>query len=126
MNVFNIPHGGALSRRFLGASITVAAILLTTVSGASRKFYDDDPITREPETRDASGVRGREINLIYDLAPNMFGHPGDDASNVRARNINTIDEVPDSSWFTNRILGRPISLEEAGRGPLEGPGPTPP
>jgi hypothetical protein len=22
---------------------------------------------------------------------------------LRAKNINTIDEVPDSSWFTNRI-----------------------
>ena len=41
---------------------------------------------------------------------------------VRARNINTIDEVPDSSWFTNRILARPLSVDEAARGPLTGNG----
>ena len=38
-------------------------------------------------------------------------------------NVNTIDEVPDSSWFTNRILARPVSIEEAVRGPLTGDGP---
>ena len=32
---------------------------------------------------------------------------------MRAHNINTIDEVPDSSWFTNRILARPLSIDEA-------------
>jgi hypothetical protein len=33
--------------------------------------------------------------------------------------------VPDSSWFTNRILARPLSIEEAVRGPVTGPGPAP-
>ena len=42
------------------------------------------------------------------------------APTPRAGNVNTIDEVPDSSWFTNRILARPVSLEEASRGPLNG------
>jgi len=47
------------------------------------------------------------------------------AAGSRAGNINTIDEVPDSSWFTNRILARPVSVEEITRGPLEGTGPKP-
>src|SRR4030095_15459918 len=42
------------------------------------------------------------------------------------QNINTIDEVPDSSWFTNRILSRPVSVEEAAKGPITGDGPAPP
>jgi hypothetical protein len=94
------------------------------VSTTTRKFYDDDPIAREPETQDASGVRDRDIDLIFDLSRNLFGRPGDPAENVRARNINTIDEVPDSNWFTNRIFARVVSTEEAARGPLVGAGPA--
>jgi hypothetical protein len=55
----------------------------------------------------------------------LFARPGDPTRNVRARNLNTIDEVPDSSWFTNRILARPLSIDEAVRGPLTGEGPAP-
>ena len=32
---------------------------------------------------------------------------------MRALNVNTIDEVPDSSWFTNRIGRRPMSARRA-------------
>jgi hypothetical protein len=39
--------------------------------------------------------------------------------------VNTIDEVPDSSWFTNRIVSRPVSAEEAARGPLTNREPAP-
>ena len=70
-----------------------------------------------------------EIDLFIDLATNLFGHPGDPTPDVRARNVNTIDEVPDSSWFTNRILARPLTPDDAvtrsahrqraGAGPLE-------
>ena len=34
---------------------------------------------------------------------NLFVTSGYKPSGTRAKNINTIDEVPDSSWFTNRI-----------------------
>ena len=33
--------------------------------------------------------------------------------------------MPDSSWFTNRIVARPLSIEEAVRGPLRSNGPSP-
>ena len=60
------------------------------------------------------------IDLPSDVVINMFGRPGGIALNVQAQNINTIDEVPDSSWFTNRIVARPVTLEELARGPLVG------
>ena len=90
----------------------------------ARKFYPDDPIAVEPETQDASRVIPWKIDLFYDLLLNQFAHPGDPAR-PRAKNINTIDEVPDSSWFTNRILARPVSIADAVRGPLTGEGPAP-
>jgi hypothetical protein len=93
--------------------------------GAQHRFFDDDPLAREPETQDASKVQEWEIDLFLDLAANLFGRPGDPASDVRARNVNTIDEVADSSWFTNRILAKPISPEDLSRGPNTGTGPAP-
>jgi hypothetical protein len=36
-----------------------------------------------------------------------------------APNVNSMDEVPDSAWFTNRIGARPMTLEEVSRGACE-------
>lgn len=103
-------------RRGLSAAIVLATIALTAVSGGGRKFYDDDPLGREPETQDASGVAARDIELLYDLPYNLFALPRP-TGHVRAQNVNSIDEVPDSSWFTNRILARPVTIAELLRGP---------
>ena len=97
----------------------------TLLDGAERRFYDDDPLTREPETQDASRAREWEIDLFIDLATNLFGHPGDQAPDVRARNVNTIDEVPDSGWFTNRILTRVVTPGELSGETLPGGGSAP-
>ncbi len=93
--------------------------------GATVHFFPDDPLAREPESQDAAGVRAHEIDLIIDLAINLFGRPGDPTTGVRARNVNTIDEVPDSNWFTNRVVARPLTIAELARGPLAGDGPAP-
>ncbi|MBA3818122.1 MAG: hypothetical protein H0X17_04475 [Deltaproteobacteria bacterium] len=42
---------------------------------------------------------------------------------VRARDTNALDEVPDSTWFTNRIGVRELSLDELRSGPNDGNGP---
>jgi hypothetical protein len=101
----------------VSAGLTLAASTVT--------FRADDPLTREPETQDASKATPWSIGLLLDLATNLFARPGDSAVGVRAGNVNTIDEVPDSSWFTNRILARPVSLDEVTRGPGDGSGPAP-
>ncbi len=112
---------------FLGLTLLLAAAVAPPSGlGAQRpRFYADDPLQREPETQDASKVQAREIPLTPDLLQNLFGKPGDPALNVRAQNINTADEVPDSSWFTNRIYTKPLSVDEIARGPLTTEGPAP-
>jgi hypothetical protein len=106
-------------------TLVIALLTSTTVVGASApKFLPDDPLQTEPETQDASGVSPLSIDLFYDLLLNQFTRPGL-APGARSKNVNTIDEVPDSSWFTNRILARPLSIEEAVRGPLTTDGPAP-
>src|SRR5258705_6843877 len=104
------------SRWMVVACTLVAATALG--NGTRRAFYDDDPLAREPEVGDAAGGRERDIDLFYDLVSNLFVPLGDQTPNVRARNINTIDEVPDSNWFTNRILEHPLTLDELARGPI--------
>ena len=101
------------------------AALPFSAGGASPRFYNDDPIAREPETQDASKVEEWDIDLAADLLMNLFTRPGDPTPNVRAQNLNSIDEVPDSSWFTNRVYAKPISVAEVTRGPntIDGPAP---
>ena len=107
--------------RFLFCGAAAAALLLfsaVTPGAQSRpKFYADDPLAREPETQDASKVQEWDIGLIADLTLNLFGKLGDPTVGVRAQNVNTIDEVPDSSWFTNRIYSRAVTVDEITRGP---------
>jgi hypothetical protein len=105
--------------------ILCGCLLVTVIAAATPRFAADDPLAREPETQDASEVSDRPIDLTVDISINLFGRPGDDAVDVRAKNANTIDEVPDSNWFTNRIVARPITLDELASGPLTGSGPAP-
>jgi hypothetical protein len=108
--------------------VTVATLTVITApaSGQRPKFYDDDPIARVVDSQDASNVQPKSLNLVYEEARNLFGNPGDPNMNRRALSINTIDEVPDSNWFTNRIIGpRPMTNEDVARGPDTGTGPAP-
>ena len=113
--------------QFALAAGVLALVVTATPVGLAQigpKFYDDDPLLREPETQDASNVQERDNILAFDLLQNLFATPGD-TRRIRAQNVNTIDEVADSNWFTNRILTRPLSVEEALRGAVANPGPAP-
>ena len=105
-------------------AIAIASLRLD-LAGSGPRFYSDDPISREPETQDASAAVESDVDLFVDLALNLFAKPGDTRTGVAAGNVNTIDEVPDSSWFTNRILARPVTLAEAERGSGTGSGVAP-
>jgi len=118
------------SRRSVVAILTLALALLLVAfherpSAAMPRFFDDDPAWTYRDTQDAGGVVPWEIDLVVDLTFNLFGRPGDPALNVRAKNTNTVDEVPDSSWFTNRLGYRPVSVDEVAKGPNQTMGPAP-
>lgn len=112
-------------RRSLMAAVVTITLAATSagIRAGQQRFYDDDPIAREPESRDASKVKRWKVVLTYDLMVNLFSTPGDQRP-MRAQNTNTIDEVPDSGWFTNRILATTVSVEEARRGPIVNAGPA--
>jgi len=104
-----------------------AAVCVQTAmpDGATQKFYSDDPLQREPETQDASKVQSWDIDLFWDLGENLLANPGLRTPIVKAGDVNTVDEIPNSSWFTNRIGTARLSIPEAVRGPLTGDGPAP-
>jgi hypothetical protein len=105
----------------LAAVLIAAPLLPVTAQRQTPKFYDDDPISRVEETQDASNVQERDISLTYDALINLFGRPGQQTVE-RAESVNTIDEVPDSSWYTNR---RPLTPEQMTRGINDDTGPAP-
>ena len=108
------------------ALLTAAVLTSLTTPGtaASPKFFDDDPVWVEPDTEDASGITPLEVSLFVDLAYNFIAGRGEPAD-VRAQNVNTVDEVPDSSWYTNRIGYRPLTAADIARGPNTTDGPAP-
>jgi hypothetical protein len=106
------------------AALVTATTLTATTPPTTPRFYDDDPVSRARDTQDASGVKAREISLVYDSVINLFGRPG--LMRVdRAENVNTIDEVPDSSWFTNRAGTTRLTPADITRGPDDEPRPAP-
>ena len=118
------PH---LPRRaWLTLLVVVACVALgSTASTQRQRFYRDDPIAREPDSQDASAVANHDIKSIYEMTYNLFVTADHKPSGVRAQNINTIDEVPNSNWFTNRIGTTPITPEQMTRGTNVGAPPDP-
>ena len=109
----------SLARRIALASGLAAGILAFGLVTAQKgpRFYPDDPLATDNDTLlDASGAQPRDLSEGYDFLINTFGDPGDEQP-IRAVNVNTLDEVPDSSWFTNRIGQRAMSVAEIVRGP---------
>jgi hypothetical protein len=63
-----------------------------------------------------------ELSTTFDVIERTFkGRP--DGPAPPAVNVNTLGEVPDSSWFTNRMGARTMTIQELVRGPLRGDGP---
>jgi hypothetical protein len=109
---------------FLGLSVAVS-LFVAGASMQSPRFYSDDPISREPESQDASKAAPFEQSEMYELLYNLFVTSGYKPSGLRAKNINTIGEVPDSSWFTNRVGSRPVTIDELVKGANVGAPPDP-
>ena len=91
--------------------------------GEGRRFYSDDPVWRDGDMRDIPPVAGFDLSKSYEFVHETFGETV--KSRGRALNVNTLDEVPDSSWFTNRLGRRDMTIDEIVRGPNQVDGPAP-
>src|SRR3954463_2071776 len=113
------------TRIALSLPLIAIAAAGAAVSTAGPKFYDDDPIAKVPESRTASAAKPLDVNLFFEYSYNLFVNASRKPSNTRAGNLNTIDEVPDSGWFTNRIGGPPTPPATTARGPNSDAPPAP-
>src|SRR3954468_6223784 len=103
--------------RVAGATALLALLCVSVPRGAGPRFYPDDPLAADNDGAfDASGAKELDLSETYDFVENSFSSPGNHDA-IRAVNVNTLDEVPDSSWFTNRIGRRPMPVSEILRGP---------
>ena len=112
-------------------AIAAGAALLGASSPPTLHFYPDDPLWQMPPPLPAQKVERRKVNQLYDFVINSVATPGEHFNQpgqtpIRARNTNTLDEVPDSEWYTNRNYLHPMSIEELRRGPDQGNQPVPP
>jgi hypothetical protein len=89
----------------------------------ARRFYADDPLWIDDDRRDTPPVAKQDLSATYDLVENTFGNPA--KSRGPAMNTNTLGEVPDSSWFTNRLGTRDMTIDEVLTGPSTIDGPAP-
>jgi len=84
-------------------------------------WTDDDqrPFAPKPEYFGSPlAWTGAEETLFRPLTDALLIKQGGEAANV-----NALDEVPDSSWFQNRLSVRPLSTEELVRGSCTAPPP---
>jgi hypothetical protein len=120
MASISISSSAESFRRWAAAAVVAGAAGLaagSAVWSAQPHFYPDDPLWADDDRAfDASKVVPIEDTNGYDFVVNTFGKPGE-RRDVRALNVNTVDEVPDSSWFTNRIGRRDMTVADVVRGP---------
>ena len=125
--ILAMAHATSQIRSRVAWALFTGLALATALTGAGtgQKFFPDDPIARVVDSQDAARVEERDIDLVYDTLENSFSWPGDRTPNVRAQNVNTVDEVPDSTWFTNRLGTRSMTVDELLKGPDTTNGPAP-
>jgi hypothetical protein len=103
---------------------TLALLVLAGTAGCyqgTRRFpladplwvdKDDRPITEAPAKYYSGLYADGADNLVFRPLAGMFAFP----NAGEATNVNALDEVPNSSWFTNRIGFLEISDEALARG----------
>lgn len=119
-------------RPVLALLIAGAAGLLASCGSSSPvgaiRFHPQAPVWRvDDKTPLAAAPKERKpLRYLYKV-DSTFARRTTRAMELRdevhAHDVNALDEVPDSTWFTNRIGVRDLSIEELKRGPNVDPSP---
>jgi hypothetical protein len=101
------------------------------------KWCNASPVTVDFDMRDIPEPRERHQGYYGDFMYSTFPLQAKEALDIPrgvrkvtgnpkpAYNVNCLDEVPDSSWYTNRNIKAPLSQEAVKQGPNTGTGPAP-
>ncbi len=112
------------------AIVLASAASAATGCGSAVRFADRPPVWKiddrksipEPEEIDFLKLSYFPDVFVLRRSERALAFKDDEP----AHNTNALDEVPDSSWFENRIGIRDVSPEELTRGPIDMPPPKPP
>lgn len=116
-----------MTRRLLAVAVIAAACGHAGPVGRAR-FAVQPPVWKVNDRRDVPAAPVERAyarllyffdQLVYQRAVRAMELPAP----RRAINVNAWDEVPDSTWFTNRIGVRDLTVDEIRRGPNEHAGP---
>ena len=101
------------------------ALLFAGAVHGQQKFYRDDPLMAEELVEVAARPANVKLSDLYDrLRYSLDGTVNPEYG--EATNVNTLDEVPNSAWFTNRHGTRRMRIGALVRGPNQGAGPIEP
>ncbi len=113
----------------------ILLLIAGSINCASQKHYKLRPVITEEDTKSIPKPKAQKLSIYEDAIENIFGREIDEYGNLswhnrklinnhkQAKNTNALDEVPNSSWFTNRNAENPMTLEELKRGTNKGKGP---
>lgn len=107
--------------------LIVLIVLIAPPLQAAERYVVRPVITVDRDTKNISEPKERADAFLYEFLDSSIYQQLKQAVNVprtvkkatgdfRAINVNVMDEVPDSSWYTNRILAGHLTAEEVGRG----------
>ncbi len=132
-----------MSAKRTSRGLLCAVLLAIAVAPASASPLRDGRVIWQEDDRVNVPIMpvARDPNLVWTSANETFLRPvGRLVNPVRvgrrvgtlfggenvhdASNVNALGEVPNSTWFTNRIGIRPLSPESVARGPGDGLGPS--
>jgi len=110
-------------------------LVLWALAGCSHRleYPIAEPITFDPDNAHvAQTPKERDPNYKWDRAYYTIFYPTEDSiDNLfgllgpgEAKNVNSLGEVPNCSWFTNRIGMYPMTQEEVAKGPNTTQGPS--
>ena len=111
--------------RFSRIAIFLALFSVQLSGQAHPRFRSDDPLQIDPDKNPIPQPEKVRLSQIYDLVENTFiRRVKRDEIVPPAVNANTIGEVPDSSWFTNRMGGEVLTINQLVTGPNQLKGPS--
>ncbi|HET7293920.1 MAG TPA: hypothetical protein VFM88_15955, partial [Vicinamibacteria bacterium] len=104
-------------------ALGLAALVAVAPAALAQRFLPDDPLLADRDDLPIAKPGEVELSTAWDVIEHSFWHrPSGQAP--PALNVNTLGEVPDSSWFQNRIGTRAMAVEELVRGPNQDSGPA--
>lgn len=113
------PARQAASRPWCAYSLVALGALsavLPAEESASPAFFPDDPLWAEPAPEPVGYVAATTAEKTKAVLKETFRSPAK-STGTQAANVNTLDEVPDSPWFTNRHRQGRMSVEAIAAGP---------